>query len=439
MADISVAIEKLCYGGSGLGRVEGKACFVPFTAPGDRARVRVVKEKRSYLEGELVELEVPSALRTAPPCPLFGVCGGCDWQHLPYPEQVTQKGEIFAESLRRIGKLGEVEILPVIASPNAFGYRSRIQIKIAREAGVLQTGFFMTGSHKVVDCPQGCPIAHPLLNRMTSELRPLLAGLAEARFIPQIDLSIGDDEQGLAVVHYRGGDAGALARRLSAARADLPSIGGLLLRKGERGAPEPVFGIEALRYRIPAGLLNGRDELVLRFSRGGFSQVNYLQNLQLIRTVVQWAALSGGERVLDLFCGNGNFSLPLAGFAREVVGVEGYAPSIEDAVANAAANGVANASFRVSDVAAAVRKLASRGERFDLVVLDPPRAGAEAAGEIARLRPAHIIYVSCDPATLARDLGTLCAGGYRVVRSQPVDMFPQTYHLESVTELVLAD
>ncbi|GFO53764.1 putative RNA methyltransferase [Geomonas sp. Red276] len=398
-----------------------------------------MKEKRSYLEGELLELEVPSGLRTDPPCPLFGVCGGCHWQHLPYPEQVRQKGEIFADSLRRIGKLGQMEILPVIASPNALGYRSRIQIKMAREGGVLQAGFFKSGSHQVVDCPKGCPIAHPLLNRMTAELRSLLAGLGEAGFIPQIDLSMGDDEQGLAVVHYRGRNADALARRLKEARPDLPSIGGVLLRQGERGAPEPVFGIEALRYRIPADLLNARDGLVLRFSRGGFSQVNYAQNLQLIRTVVQWAGLRGGERVLDLFCGNGNFSLPLATYAGEVAGVEGYAPSIEDAVANAAANQVANAGFRVSDVAAAVRKIANRGERFDLVVLDPPRAGVEAAGEIPRLKPEHIIYVSCDPATLARDLGTLSAGGYRVVRSQPVDMFPQTYHLESVTELVRAD
>jgi 23S rRNA (uracil1939-C5)-methyltransferase len=139
--------------------------------------------------------------------------------------------------------------------------------------------------------------------------------------------------------------------------------------------------------------------------------------------------------VLDLYCGNGNISVPIAPSVAELVGVEGYAPSIDDALANADANGVGNAKFQVSDVSQAVRRFVQKGERFDLVILDPPRAGAEAAGEIAGLCPEKIIYVSCDPATLARDLLRLCARGYRVTRSRPLDMFPQTYHLESVTEL----
>ena len=145
--------------------------------------------------------------------------------------------------------------------------------------------------------------------------------------------------------------------------------------------------------------------------------------------------MNGTERVLDLYCGNGNISLPLAPFAGQLVGIEGYAPSIDDALANARANGVGNASFQACDAALAVRRLAGRGERFDLVVLDPPRSGAEAVGEIARLAPRSVIYVSCDPPTLSRDLALLGEKGYRVVSSQPVDMFPQTYHLESVTLL----
>ena len=158
----------------------------------------------------------------------------------------------------------------------------------------------------------------------------------------------------------------------------------------------------------------------------------------MIRTACAWAELTGTERVLDLYCGNGNISLPMALNAAEVLGVEGYAPSIADAVANAEANGIANASFQVGDAAQAVRRLVKRKEKFDLVVLDPPRSGAEAAAELAGLAAPKIIYVSCDPATLARDLAALCANGYQVTRSKPVDMFPQTYHLESVTELVLA-
>ena len=437
MAEVLVTIERMCYGGAGFGRVAGKACFVPLTAPGDQARIRVVKEKRSYLEGELLELTEASPLRVEAPCPYFGVCGGCNWQHLSYEEQLKQKGEIFAGSLSRIGHLQSDNLLPVAGSDSRFGYRSRIQLKLGSTQGAQALGFFRTGSHQVVDiAASGCAIADPLLNRIASEFRPLLVGLPELESITQIDLAMGDDGQSVAVMHFTGKSPVRLIERLLAVRGQLPSVSGLFVRSGAKARIDRVFGVDALSYGIPAGLFPGSREMRLRFGRGGFSQVNYRQNLELIRTVWQWGGFTGTERVLDLYCGNGNISVPIAPYAAEVVGVEGYAPSIEDALANAAANGVSNASFRVSDASLAVRRLADKGERFDLVILDPPRAGAEAAGEIARLGPAKIIYVSCDPATLARDLALLCDRGYRVARSRPVDMFPQTYHLESVTELV---
>lgn len=436
MAEASVAIERMCYGGAGFGRVEGKACFVPLTAPGDIARVRIVKEKRSFVEGELVELDQASPLRIEPVCPAFGKCGGCDWQHLPYEEQLKQKGEIFTDSLRRIGKVQVDHILPVAGSPKRYGYRSRIQLKVGRKNGAIILGFFRTGSHDIIDLEGGCPIADPLLNTMAAELRPLLARLPEPDAIQQIDLSIGDDGRGIAVARFSGTKVQRLIERLLEARADIPSVSGLFVTAGPKGQPEPVFGIDSLSYRVPEGLLPDSREVTLRFSRGGFSQVNYQQNLELVRTVWEWGGFTGKERVLDLFCGNGNISIPIAPYVAEVVGVEGFGPSIQDAAANVAANGVGNATFMVSDAGQAVRRFAKRGERFDVVILDPPRGGAEAAGDITLLSPDKIIYISCDPATLARDLALICEKGYRVTRSKPVDMFPQTYHLESVTELV---
>lgn len=437
MAEHIVTIESLCYGGAGFGRVEGKACFVPFTAPGDRARIRVVKEKRSFLEGELLELIEPSASRIAPTCPVFGSCGGCDWQYLPYQEQLEHKRAIFADTLSRIGKVPREKVLPVAASPADYGYRSRIQLKVSRQKGALRLGFFRTGSHEVVDFGAGCPLAGELLNGMAGEFRAFLDGLTQLDLIPQIDLAIGDQGEGIAIVHCKGG-GDDLVERLARDREQLPSVAGAFVRSGARGEPVRAFGINSLSYAIPAGLFPGSKELRLRFGRGGFSQVNYRQNLVLIRTVWEWAGLTGTERVLDLYCGNGNISLPLAPYAAEVIGIEGFAPSIRDAAANAEANGIDNAVFQVSDAARAVQRLTGRRERFDLVVLDPPRAGAEAAAELAGLGAKKIIYVSCDPATLARDLATLGAGGYQVTRSLPVDMFPQTYHLESVTELMLS-
>jgi len=435
MSEAELSIERMCYGGAGFGRLEGKACFVPFSAPGDRARIRVVKEKRSFLEGELLELAVASPLRVAPPCHLFGSCGGCNWQHLPYEEQLRQKGEIFGESLRRIGRVGGDSLRPVLPSESQYGYRSRIQLKLSRKGGVAALGFFKGGSHEVVDAPLGCAIAHPQLNRTAAEFRALLARLPELAAVDQIDLAVGDDGESVAVLHLAGKESGPLQGALLAARAELPSLSGIFLRLGAKSRIEKVFGVESLSYAIPAGTCPGSRPMRLRFGRGGFSQVNYQQNLRLIRTVFDLAQPSGSERVLDLYCGNGNLSVPLAPYVARLTGIEGYAPSIEDAVANAAANGVGNASFQVSDAALAVGRLAARGERFDLVILDPPRSGAEAAGEIARLAPASIIYVSCDPPTLSRDLALLGDKGYRVVGSQPVDMFPQTYHLESVTLL----
>jgi 23S rRNA (uracil1939-C5)-methyltransferase len=433
MAEATVVIERMCYGGSGFGRVEGKACFVPLTAPGDQARIRIVKEKRSYLEGELLELSTPSPLRIEPECPVFGVCGGCNWQHLPYDEQLRQKGEIFAGSLSRIGRVQSDRLLSALPSLHRYGYRSRIQLKLSKVKGALALGFFRTGSHDVVDLSSGCAIAQPLLNRISAEFRPLLSRLPEWESIPQIDLAMGDDGQSVAVMHFSGKDPVKLIERLLAARSGLPSLSGLFLKTGAKIGH--VFGIDALSYGIPAGLFPGSREMRLSFSRGGFSQVNYTQNLQLIRTVWQWSQLTGSERVLDLYCGNGNISVPIAPYVAEVLGIEGFAPSIADALANARANEVGNVSFQVSDAALAVRRLASKGERFDLVILDPPRGGADAAGEIAALCPERIVYVSCDPATLSRDLALICERGYKVRRSQPLDMFPQTYHLESVTEL----
>lgn len=437
MSEAEVTIDRMCYGGAGFARVDGKACFVPYAAPGDRARIRVVREKRSYLEAELLEVVVPSPHRVDPPCPFFGACGGCDWQHLAYAEQLRQKGEILAGNLSRIGKVAAELILPVAGSPDRYGYRSRIQLKVSAGKGELRLGFFRTATHDVIDLGSvGCAISHPLINAAYAELRGLIPRLPGLEAIPQIDLAVGDDGAALAVVHTSGPDPARLVERLRAARGELPSLSGLLVRSGARSLPEPVFGIDSLSYAIPAGLVAGSRGLTLSFSRGGFSQVNYRQNLELVRTALAWGAFTGSERVLDLFCGNGNISLPIARLAGQVTGIEGYAPSIADAKANAAANKVDNAAFLVSDAAKAVQRLARQGERFDVVVLDPPRGGADWAGDVALLEPGRIIYVSCDPATLSRDLARICQRGYRVTRCLPVDMFPQTYHLESVTELV---
>ncbi len=430
----TVTIEKMAFGGSGLGYVDGKVCFVPFTAPGDTVRFRVRSEKRSYLEGELIDVVVPSPIRVPPPCPVFGVCGGCNWQHISYAAQTEAKQEIFADLLWRAARVECERIQPVVSAAEPYGYRSRVQFKLRHIAGQLHMGFYRGGSHFVVDVPQRCAIARPVINRLFHELQGFMARFPEPDKVPQIDVTIGDDDAAILVFHYLGSRHDDVVDCLG--KLDLGPAAGLYLQRGRKSTLEKIAGIDALSYRVPDNFLKGIPERTLTFAAGGFSQVNYPQNLALIATVFDWADLTGAERVLDLYCGNGNFSIPLAHRAAAVVGIEEYHPSIADAQRNCASNGIRNAIYRCADAVAGVKELSDSGERFDVVIIDPPRTGAaELVRQIPTLHPGKIIYVSCDPATLARDIGILRKLGYEVVTALPVDMFPQTYHIESVTLL----
>ena len=431
-----VTIEKLAFGGAGFGRWEGKACFVPFTAPGDVVRIDVVTEKRSFINGQVREFVQHSPVRVSPSCQVFGSCGGCQWQHVPYDLQVEQKYEIFAGLMGRIARVNADRIEPVVPSPDPFGYRSRIQLKVRYAAGEVHIGFYRAGSHFVIDIPQCCPISAPVVNSVIKDLHSFMAVFPEPDKIPQIDISAGADGRTIIIFHYIGSNPDDICSFIGENRTSLGSASGLWLQCGKKHTLVPIAGIGALTYRVPAGGGGASPSLELRFSRGGFSQVNYRQNEILVGTVLEWAALNGTERVLDLYCGNGNISLPLARNAGRVVGVEEYAPSLTDAGENCRIHGIGNCEFNCSDVTRWLEKAVASGDRFDVVVLDPPRAGAkEAIPLIARLRPRAILYISCDPATLARDVATLVKHGFDCAKSRPVDMFPQTYHLESITLL----
>ena len=431
-----VTIDKLSYGGAGFGRVEGKACFVPFTAPGDRARIRVTADKRSYIEGELIELLEPSLLRAVPPCPVFGICGGCNWQHLAYPAQLASKEAIFAELLWRIARVEREHILPIIPAPEPFAYRSRIQLKVSYIAGAVHIGFFRTKSHCIVDIPGTCAIAQPEINRIIAELCKLLNNSPEPDKISQVDVSSGDDGKTIIIIHFKGSSPAQLSAFLLEHKDTQRLADGMFVQSGGNPSLIKVFGIESLSYQIAENELPGISPGRLSFSKGGISQVNYRQNRRLIELVWNWAELTGEENVLDLYCGNGNFSIPLAGCAKKLVGLEGYMPSIIDAKRNSELNNLTNAVFYCADAALELQKHVAAGEDYDVVVLDPPRSGAaEVVNQIPALKPRSILYVSCDPATLARDIGILKKHNYEVVKCRPVDMFPQTYHIESVTLL----
>ena len=436
MREITINIEKMAFGGAGVGRADGKVCFVPFTAPDDVVRVGVRMEKRSYIAGELIEILEASPLRVTPPCPVFGACGGCNWQHLSYVSQLEQKQSVFDDTLWRSGRIEPEFILPIIPSRMPYAYRARVQLKVRSVAGKLCLGFYKGGSHFIVDLPGKCAIADPVINQLVPELYRMLTDFAEPDKIPQIDVTTGDNGLAVVIFHYIGENYDTTAAYFTANCAIIPNVSGVFLQNGRKSSLQLLCGTDKLDYRVPSLRDQDKSGLRLTFTPGGFSQVNYGQNRTLVSTVASWATLTGTERLLDLYCGNGNFAVPLAGSCREMVGIEEYGPSISDARQNCRINGVGNAILRCSDAKEEILAIIKRKETFDVIVLDPPRTGAE---ELVKLLPAlnprKIVYISCDPPTLARDIGILKRFNYNVIKCQPIDMFPQTYHIESITLL----
>ena len=435
MREETVSIDRLAYGGAGFGRIDGKACFVPFAAPGDRARVRIRRETASYAEADLIETLEPASCRITAPCSVFGRCGGCHWQHLAYETQCSAKDEIFGESLWRLARVGREKILPPLVSDQPWGYRSRAQVKLYGRGHEFSLGFFAPSSHYVIDLKDGCPVVHPAINAALGELRQTVEEFPERDRIPQLDLAAGEDGTVVMTVHYIGGRPEKAAEFWRTRHDRIPSITGICLQQGRKSTLTPVSGDQRLSYRVPAAA-DIPVEMTLMFTGGSFSQVNYRQNRALVRTALEWGNRAGCDRVLDLCCGIGNFTLPFSRHSREVIGLETGEQSVADARHNAGLNGIGTVRFEVLDGAAGLRRLVAARERFDLVILDPPRGGAlEMTGLLAELGAPNVLYVSCDPQTLGRDLARLQKGGYRVVKSRVVDMFPQTYHIESITLL----
>lgn len=421
--------------GMGLGHLDGKVVFVPCTAPGDLLEVVVVRERPRYLEARTLRILEGSPLRREPPCPHFGPCGGCQWQHLPYPEQLAAKVGSFEGFLK--GRLGlgrgrEDRFLPPIGSPQEWGYRNRVGLKVRAIGDSVQVGYFAQGSHRLV-AVERCPIAHPAIQAFLSRLRRFLPSFSAARAaLPQVDLQV-DGGGGLwTVFHMLRPPTPGEKRSLEGFARDA-SVTGTSLQTGRKHTLSPLVGAAGpMPFRVRA---EGR-ELAMGVTPGGFVQANPAVNQALVDQAISLADHYAGRPALDLYCGAGNFTLPLALRAASVVGVEGYPPAARDARANAQANGFQNVRILAQPAAEGLIRLASEGFRPTFALLDPPREGmAEAIDGLSRLCPERILYVSCAPPTLARDLKALFAFGYRLEWVRAADMFPQTAHLEALALL----
>jgi 23S rRNA (uracil1939-C5)-methyltransferase len=409
--ELTIDIARLSDEGRGVGFAQGKAVFVPCALPGERALVRVLDEKRSVIDAELVELLDTAPARIAPRCSVFGRCGGCQMQMLDEAAQIDHKQNVLERLLapftaHRQFAWGE----PIVAS--AWHYRHRARLAVATIDGKPAIGFKGNNSHQVIAVAE-CPILDERLQPLLHQIPQWLAQLTQWRRLEEILIAV--DADGVLAIDWNS--------QRAFPKADAELLASLAKQEGVLAG-----GQSTLVYRSP---VTGSE---FHYTPRDFTQINPAINDALTQRMLQWLEPCAGETVADLFCGLGNFSQPLARRAQTVVGFESSVSMVERAAKNAAHAGLDNAKYSTLDLFEHADQL---DDVFDKVLLDPPRAGARAVCErLAKFkRLQRIVYVSCNPQTLARDLALLVAGGFVVRQAALVDMFPQTGHCEAVVRL----
>lgn len=426
MQNHEVDITDLTHDGRGVARIEGKTVFVSGALPGERARIRLVKRSRHFDEGRVEELLVRSPERIEPRCVHFGTCSGCSLQHLPPEAQIKAKQRVLAENFERIGKVEPGHWLdPLTDAPWGYRRKGRLSVKWVAKKGKVLVGFREEDPRFVADLS----VCHTLLPQVGERLAALgeLVGALDAKAsIAQIEIAAGDDNAALTFRHLQPlsqGDLDALA-----AFGQTHGLA-ILLQPGGPDSVVPLWPAEVpLSFRIP------ESDIDIAFRPLDFIQVNAGMNRRMIARTLDLLDPQPTDAILDLFCGLGNFTLPIARRAGSVVGVEGEAALVARSRENALRNGIDNTEFFAADLAADQRATPWAQRRYDKLLLDPPRSGAAAVLEyLPRTDVGRIVYVSCHPGSLARDAGTLVQRhGFRLVAAGVMDMFPHTAHVESI-------
>ena len=445
---LTLRIERLSSDGSGVAHsADGEAVFVPGTAPGDEARVRIVKDCGRYAFGILDELLTPSPDRIPVDCPVAGPCGGCSLRHLDYAAELRAKQESVLDAFRRIGGL-EVPVLDILPSPEVDRYRNKVQFPVGVDKNSAPCiGFYAGRTHRIVPCPD-CKLQPGVLNEI---------GNALCTFFAQQGIRPYDEQSGKGLVRHiflrRGAHSGQIMVCLVCTRAKLPHAEQLCtaLREQFPAISTILLNVNAKNTNV---ILGGENHILygpgyiedtlcgvpVRLGPLSFYQVNTLAAERLYGVAAQYAQLTPDDTLLDLYCGMGTIGLSMADQCRELIGVEIVPEAIESAKANAARMGEAVAAksrFFCADAGQAATQLAAEGLHPDIVMLDPPRKGCDEAtlSAVVRMAPRRVVYVSCNPATAARDAAWLEKNGYHAEKVQPVDLFPRTKHCECVIAL----
>ncbi len=430
-APIEVVIESLSHEGRGVARIDGKTVFVDGALPGERVRARYLREHRRYDEAVATEFLEAAPNRVTPPCRHYGLCGGCSLQHLERAAQLRHKESILLEQLQHTGGIAPREMLAPLTSPGE-GYRQRGRLSARFQASRhrAQVGFRERRSNLIAEIIH-CEVLHPRVGALLPELSALISALSVADAVPQIELAVSEQDCGLVLRHVRPISAADRERLLAFEREH--DVRFYLQPGGETTvAPLDPARPPVLGYRLED------FDVEIRFGPTDFTQVNFHINRQLVGRVVELLDPDARSQVLDLFCGLGNFSLPLARRAGHVTGVEGLAYLVTGARDNAARNGIDNAEFVVANLAREDLQTPFLLRTWDKILLDPPRAGAfEVLTLLNHAAVQSLVYVSCNPATLARDAALLVnEKGYVLDAAGIVDMFPHTAHIECIARFV---
>ncbi|HWM27111.1 MAG TPA: 23S rRNA (uracil(1939)-C(5))-methyltransferase RlmD [Woeseiaceae bacterium] len=428
----SATIDAVTHDGRGIAAIDGKKVFVAGALPGEQVRILRRKIRRGYDEADLLEVEAPSPERIMPRCDAFGICGGCALQHVAPADQRKMKEKSLRDSLERIGNVSPARWLAPVFDPDhegAWRYRRRARLAVREVAakGRVLVGFRERRAPIVTDMHR-CEVLSAPLDGLIDPLAELIATLSIRRRLPQIEVAVADNAVELV---FRVLDPPTVDDKAKLAAFGQRHCLSISLQPGsvESAVPlEPDAPRVPLYYELP------EFDMRIHFEPTDFIQVNGRVNRLMVLAAIEALELRETDRVLDLFCGIGNFSLPLARHSGHVMGLEGEAGQVSRAAANAVRNGVGNCEFRCADLAAINGREPWIGQSWDKLLLDPPRCGAEEiVRQMAKIGPARLVYISCHPATLARDAAILTrTEGYRLDAAGIIDMFPHTAHVEAI-------
>ncbi len=424
---IKVSITSLAHDGRGVAHVDGKVVFIDEALPGEEVEFLYTEIRKDYAEGKVINLLSRAEDRVDALCAHYGVCGGCSFQHVEGNAQIRIKQALLVEQFKRIGKVDIPQLWEPLQGPH-WGYRrkARMGVKYVAKKNRVLVGF-RERRHPYLTEIDSCIVMHPMVGTKLTALGDMIAGLTIREKIPQIEVAIGDEQCVLAVRVLEPPTDADIERMRAFAHEHQLSI--CLQPKG----PDTIMPLPGEPEIIPTYALPDVG-IEFKFRPAMFTQVNYEINRQLINRVIATLDLNENDQVLDLFCGLGNFTLPMAKFAGRVVGIEGDQPLVNHAKSNAVHNNIDNAEFYAADLSKDISDYPWANRKYNKILLDPSRAGAsEVLVHFKKWQPELIVYVSCNPSTLARDAGILVNDlGYKLIKAGVMDMFPQTGHVESI-------